>query len=190
MNARAPVGTGCGSAGIQVFNFSTTALNRYIFRLVIVPMMGVFALAASLLMLRQDAAPVRFRRRSKAGQWPVVFKMLGALIPEYGQPCDPFGPASGRAAGLPQARHVERTRHDARGRACPTTVCCVSLMPSRWCSWRSMSRWCSISSPSAAIIMNRWNMNCVSGALGASIKKMVGEFTTLARYAWPCGSRE
>ena len=37
-----------------------TATDRYILRLVLVPMFGVFALAASLLMLNDDYTPMEF----------------------------------------------------------------------------------------------------------------------------------
>ena len=56
------------------------SVDRYIFRLVIVPMLGVFALAASLLLLDKMLRLFDFVA-VEGGPVAVVFKMLGALIP-------------------------------------------------------------------------------------------------------------
>ncbi len=66
------------------------SIDRYIFRLVIVPMMGVFALAASLLLLDKMLRLFDFVA-VEGGPIGVVFKMLGALIPEYASLAIPLG---------------------------------------------------------------------------------------------------
>ena len=66
------------------------SIDRYIFRLVIVPMLGVFALAASLLLLEKMLRLFDFVA-VEGGPIGVVFKMLGALIPEYASLAIPLG---------------------------------------------------------------------------------------------------
>ena len=59
-----------------------TAIDRYVFRLVLVPMIGVFALAASLLMLEKMLRLMEFVS-TEGGPVNIVFRMLVNLIPEY-----------------------------------------------------------------------------------------------------------
>ena len=67
-----------------------TATDKYIFRLVIVPMLGVFALAASLLTLEQMLRLLEFVS-TEGGPITVVFRMLANLIPEYAGLAIPLG---------------------------------------------------------------------------------------------------
>lgn len=67
-----------------------TATDRYIFRLVIVPMIGVFLLAASLLMLEQMLRLFEFVS-AEGGPVDVVFKMMLNLVPEYAGLAIPLG---------------------------------------------------------------------------------------------------
>ncbi len=67
-----------------------TATDRYIFRLVIVPMVGVFVLAASLLMLEKMLSLFEFVS-TEGGPIGVVFRMLGNLVPEYASLAIPLG---------------------------------------------------------------------------------------------------
>ncbi|WP_456236325.1 LptF/LptG family permease [Aurantiacibacter marinus] len=67
-----------------------TATDRYIFRLVIVPMIGVFVLAASLLLLEKMLRLFEFVSM-EGGPVGVVFKMLLNLIPEYAGLAIPLG---------------------------------------------------------------------------------------------------
>ena len=67
-----------------------TAADRYIFRLTIVPMVGVFVLAASLLMLEQMLRLFEFVS-AEGGPINVVFRMLMNLIPEYAGLSIPLG---------------------------------------------------------------------------------------------------
>ncbi len=66
------------------------AIDRYIFRLVIVPMIGVFTLAASLFMLDKMLRLFDFVA-VEGGPIGVVFRMLGALVPEYASLAIPLG---------------------------------------------------------------------------------------------------
>jgi lipopolysaccharide export system permease protein len=70
-----------------------TATDRYVFRLVLVPMLGVFALAASLLMLEKMLRLMEFVS-TEGGPVTVVFKMLVNLIPEYAGLAIPLGSCS------------------------------------------------------------------------------------------------
>ena len=67
-----------------------TANDRYIARLVLVPMFGTFALAASLLILDKMLRLFDFVA-SEGGPVGVVFKMLANLIPEYAGLAIPIG---------------------------------------------------------------------------------------------------
>jgi len=67
-----------------------TAIDRYILRLVIVPMMGVFVLAASLLMLEKMLRLMEFVS-TEGGPVTIVFRMLINLIPEYAGLAIPLG---------------------------------------------------------------------------------------------------
>ena len=67
-----------------------TANDRYIARLVLAPMFGTFALAASLLILDKMLRLFDFVA-SEGGPVGVVFKMLANLIPEYAGLAIPIG---------------------------------------------------------------------------------------------------
>ena len=58
------------------------AIDRYIARLVLVPMLGVFALATSLLVLDKLQRLLNFVA-VQGGPASIVIKMLAALMPEY-----------------------------------------------------------------------------------------------------------
>ena len=66
------------------------SIDRYIFRLTIVPMLGVFTLASSLLVLDKMLRLFQFVGQ-EGGPIGVVFKMLGALLPEYASLAIPLG---------------------------------------------------------------------------------------------------
>ncbi|MEO6386936.1 MAG: LptF/LptG family permease [Croceibacterium sp.] len=67
-----------------------TATDRYVFRLVLVPMLLVFVLAASLLMLEKMLRLMEFVS-SEGGPVTIVFKMLVNLTPEYAGLAIPLG---------------------------------------------------------------------------------------------------
>ena len=67
-----------------------TAIDRYILRLVLVPMFAVFVIAASLLILDKMLRLFEFVS-TEGGPVGVVFKMLLNLIPEYAGLAVPLG---------------------------------------------------------------------------------------------------
>jgi len=67
-----------------------TAIDRYILRLVLVPMIGVFMLAASLLMLEKMLRLFEFVS-TEGGPVGVVFRMMVNLVPEYAGLAIPLG---------------------------------------------------------------------------------------------------
>jgi lipopolysaccharide export system permease protein len=67
-----------------------TATDRYIARLVIVPMLAVFLIAASLLILDKMLTLFDFVA-TQGGPVTVVFKMLANMLPEYASLAIPLG---------------------------------------------------------------------------------------------------
>lgn len=67
-----------------------TDLDRYIFRLVTMPMLAVFAIAASLLVLDKMRRLFDFVA-TEGGPVSIVFKMLANLLPEYASLAIPLG---------------------------------------------------------------------------------------------------
>ena len=67
-----------------------TAIDKYIARLVFVPMLGVFVLAASLLSLEKMLDLFDFVA-TQGGPVIVVFKMLADMMPEYAALAVPLG---------------------------------------------------------------------------------------------------
>ncbi|MDJ0641931.1 MAG: LPS export ABC transporter permease LptF [Erythrobacter sp.] len=152
------------------------SVDRYIFRLVIFPMLGVFALAASLLLLDKMLRLFDFVA-VEGGPIGVVFKMLGALIPEYASLAIPLGLLLGvllafrklatsseldvmRAVGLSYWRLL-RVPY-------AITLVLVAINVALVFYIQPVSRY----------YYEQMEYELRSGALGASIK--VGEFTTLA----------
>nr|WP_298932138.1 LPS export ABC transporter permease LptF [uncultured Erythrobacter sp.] len=152
------------------------SIDRYIFRLVIVPMLGVFALAASLLTLDKMLRLFDFVA-VEGGPIGVVFKMLGALIPEYASLAIPLGLLLGillafrklatsseldtmRAVGLSYWRLLRVPYIITLGLVAVNVALVFYVQPLSNYYYKQME------------------YELRSGALGASIK--VGEFTTLA----------
>jgi lipopolysaccharide export system permease protein len=69
---------------------SLTAIDRYIFRLTWVPMVAVFVIAASLLLMEKMLRLFDFVA-VEGGPVSIVFKMLANLIPEYASLAIPLG---------------------------------------------------------------------------------------------------
>lgn len=151
------------------------AIDRYIFRLTIVPMLGVFALAASLLVLDKMLRLLDFVA-VQGGPIGVVFKMLGALMPEYASLAIPLGLLLGtlfcfrklatsseldvmRAVGLGYTRLL-RVPYMIGAVLIAINVVLVFYVQ-----------------PVSRYWYERLDYELRSGALGAAIK--VGEFTTL-----------
>lgn len=152
------------------------SIDRYILRLTLVPMLAVFALAASLLMLDKMLRLFDFVA-VEGGPVAVVFKMLGALIPEYASLAIPLGLLLGvllafrklattseldtmRAVGL-SYNHLLRMPYLITVLLLAVNVALVFYIQ-----------------PISRYYYEQMEYELRSGALGASIK--VGEFTTLA----------
>ncbi len=158
-----------------MFNF-IPSIDRYIARLVIVPMLGVFALAASLLLLDKMLRLLDFVA-VEGGPIGVVFMMLASLIPEYASLAIPLGLLLGvllafrklatsseldvlRAVGLSYARLL-RVPYVITALLMAVNVVLVFYIQ-----------------PVARYTYEQLEYELRSGALGASIK--IGEFTSLA----------
>ena len=152
-----------------------TAIDRYVFRLVLMPMLGVFALAASLLMLEKMLRLMEFVS-TEGGPVTIVFKMLVNLIPEYAGLAIPLGVMLGilfafrklattseldvmRAVGLSYTRLLR----------VPYLIT-FALMG---LNFLIVGYW----QPLARYSYEQMDFELRSGALGASIK--VGEFTQI-----------
>jgi lipopolysaccharide export system permease protein len=152
-----------------------TATDKYIARLVTVPMLAVFVIAASLLMLDKMLKLFDFVA-TEGGPVSIVFKMLANLLPEYASLAIPLGLMLGillafrrlatsseldvmRALGLSYNRLLRVPYMFALGLALLNLLIVSYLQP--------LSRY----------YYEQLSFDLQSGALGASIK--VGEFTTL-----------
>lgn len=152
-----------------------TATDRYIFRLVLMPMLAVFAIAASLLLLDKLLKLLDFVA-SEGGPVSVVFKMLANMMPEYASLAIPLGLMLGvlfafrklamsseldvmRAVGLSYARLL-RVPY-----LMGLVLIVVNLVNVGYLQ------------PLSHYYYEQLQFELRSGALGASIK--VGEFTTL-----------
>lgn len=152
-----------------------TATDRYIARLVIVPMVSVFVVAASLLVLDKMLKLFDFVA-TEGGPIGVVFKMLANLLPEYASLAIPLGLMLGilfafrklatsseldvmRAVGLSYTRLLRVPYLFAIALAALNLVIVGYLQP--------LSRY----------YYEQLQFELRSGALGASIK--VGEFNAL-----------
>lgn len=152
------------------------SIDRYIFRLVIVPMLGVFALAASLLTLDKMLRLFDFVA-VEGGPIGVVFKMLGALIPEYASLAIPLGLLLGillafrklaTSSELDTMRGVGLSYWRLLRVPYAITLVLVAVNLALVFYIQPISRY----------YYEQMEYDLRSGALGASIK--VGEFTTLA----------
>ncbi|MBA3054216.1 MAG: LptF/LptG family permease [Sphingomonadales bacterium] len=153
-----------------------SAIDRYIFRLVLMPMLAVFVIAAMLLMLDKMLKLFDFVA-SMGGPVNIVFRMLANMLPEYASLAIPLGLLLGtllafrklatsseldvmRAVGLSYTRLLRVPYLIALTLAALNFAIVGYLQP--------LSRY----------YYEQLNYQLASGALGASIK--VGEFTTLA----------
>jgi lipopolysaccharide export system permease protein len=152
-----------------------TATDRYIFRLVLMPMLAVFVIAASLLVLDKMLKLFDFVA-TEGGPVSVVFKMLANLLPEYASLAIPLGVMLGilfafrklatsseldvmRAVGLGYTRLL-RVPYLITLTAAALNLLIVGYLQ-----------------PLSRYYYEELQYDLRSGALGASIK--VGEFTTL-----------
>ena len=152
-----------------------TAIDRYIFRLVLMPMLAVFVIAASLLVLDKMLKLFDFVA-TEGGPVSIVFRMLANLLPEYASLAIPLGLMLGillafrklavsseldalRAVGMSYTRLLRVPYILAIGLALLNLLIVGYLQP--------LSRY----------YYEQLQFELRSGALGASIK--VGEFNTL-----------
>ncbi|MBD59387.1 MAG: LPS export ABC transporter permease LptF [Citromicrobium sp.] len=154
----------------------TSRLDRYILRLVIVPLLGVFVLAASLLVLDQMLRLFRFVS-TEGGPVGVVFQMLGALLPDYASLAIPLGLLLGvlfafRQLALSNELDVMRAVGLSYTRLLRVpyaiTLALIAINAALVFYIQPVSKY----------YYEELQFDLRSGALGASIK--VGEFTTLA----------
>ncbi len=152
------------------------SVDRYIFRLVIVPMLGIFALAASLLLLEKMLRLFDFVA-VEGGPIGVVFKMLGALVPEYASLAIPLGLLLGillafrklaTSSELDTMRAVGLSYWRLLRVPYAITLVLVAVNVALVFYIQPLSRY----------YYEQMEYELRSGALGASIK--VGEFTSLA----------
>lgn len=152
------------------------AIDRYIARLVIVPMLGVFALATSLLVLDKLQRLLNFVA-VQGGPASVVAKMLAALMPEYASLAIPLGLLLGvllafRKLATSSELDVMRGVGWSYGRLLrvPYIITAVLMVANLGIVFYVQ--------PVARYWYEQLDYELKTGALGASIK--VGEFTTLA----------
>jgi lipopolysaccharide export system permease protein len=152
-----------------------TALDRYILRLVVVPMMAVFVIAASLLVLDKMLKLFDFVA-TEGGPVNVVFQMLANLMPEYASLAIPLGLMLGillafRKLATSSELDVMRAVGWSYTRLLRVPYLVTLLMVSINFAIVGYIQ------PIAAYSYQELQFELRSGALGASIK--VGEFTTL-----------
>lgn len=152
-----------------------TATDRYIFRLVMMPMLGVFVLAASLLMLDKMLRLMEFVS-TMGGPVTIVFRMLGNMLPEYASLAIPLGLMLGilfafRKLATTSELDVMRAVGWSYTRLLrvPYLITCVMVAINLAIV--------GYLQPLALYDYSQLNYQLKSGALGAAIK--VGEFTTL-----------
>ena len=155
-----------------------TQIDRYLARLIFVPLLGTLCLAAMLLLLdRMLRCSISWSAR--AGRSTIVWRMLANLIPEYLGLAIPARADARHAARLPQARSLLRARFAARGRARLRPAAARALSLRGRAARPSTSAIVGFVQPYAQYAYQSLRFELRSGALGASIK--VGEFTNLGR---------
>lgn len=152
-----------------------TAVDRYIFRLVLVPMLGIFVLAASLLLLEKMLRLFDFVA-TEGGPINVVFEMLLNLIPEYAGLAIPLGLMLGilfafRKLAMSSELDVMRAVGWSYTRLLRVPyLMTLALMALNFAIVGYLQ-------PKARFAYEEMEFELRSGALGASIK--VGEFNTI-----------
>ncbi len=151
------------------------SIDRYILKLVLVPMLGVFVLAASLLTLDKMLRLFDFVA-TEGGPVGIVFKMLASLIPEYASLAIPLGLLLGillafRKLAVSSELDVLRAVGLGYGRLLRVPYAITMLMIALNIALVFYVQ------PVSRYYYEALEFELRSGALGASIK--VGEFTTL-----------
>lgn len=154
---------------------SLPAIDRYIFRLVLMPMLGVFVIAASLLVLDKMLKLFDFVA-TEGGPVSVVFRMLANLLPEYASLAIPLGLLLGILLAF---RKLATTSELDTMRAVGLSYTRLLRVPYMITLALAALNLLIVSyiQPLSGYYYEELQFELRSGALGASIK--VGEFTTL-----------
>jgi lipopolysaccharide export system permease protein len=154
---------------------SFSAIDRYIFRLVLTPMIGVFVLAASLLVLEKMLRLFDFVA-AEGGPVSIVFKMLANLIPEYASLAIPLGLMLGILFAF---RKLAVTSELDVLRGVGMSYTRLLRVPYILTLFLVLVNFAIVGylQPLARYYYEELQYELRSGALGASIK--IGEFTTL-----------
>ncbi|MCB2060209.1 MAG: LptF/LptG family permease, partial [Novosphingobium sp.] len=152
-----------------------SAIDRYIFRLVVMPMLAVFLIAASLLLLEKMLRLFDFVA-TEGGPVSVVFKMLANLIPEYASLAIPLGLMVGILWAF---RKLATTSEIDVMRAVGLSYTRLLRVPYMITIVLAALNFAIVGylQPLSRYYYEQLQYELRSGALGASIK--VGEFTTL-----------
>ncbi|MBB4857276.1 lipopolysaccharide export system permease protein [Novosphingobium chloroacetimidivorans] len=152
-----------------------SAIDRYIFRLVLMPMLGVFILAASLLMLDKMLRLFDFVA-TEGGPVGVVFKMLANLLPEYASLAIPLGLMLGILLAF---RKLATSSELDVMRAVGLSYTRLLRVPYMFAIALALLNFAIVGflQPLSRYYYEQLEYELKSGALGAAIK--VGEFTTL-----------
>ena len=151
------------------------ALDRYIFRLVLMPMLGIFLLAASLLVLDKMLRLFDFVA-TEGGPIGVVFKMLANMMPEYASLAIPLGLMLGILLAF---RKLATSSELDVMRAVGLSYTRMLRVPYMITIVLVIANFAIVGylQPLSRYYYEELNYELKSGALGASIK--VGEFTAL-----------
>jgi lipopolysaccharide export system permease protein len=163
-----------GQIGASRLSF-ITATDRYIFRLVLMPMLGIFMLAASLLIIDRMLRLFDFVA-TEGGPVSVVFKMLANLLPEYASLAIPLGLMLGILLAF---RKLATSSELDVMRAVGLSYTRLLRVPYLITLFLVVVNFAIVGyvQPLARYYYEQLRYELRSGALGASIK--VGEFTTL-----------
>ncbi|MDF8333121.1 LPS export ABC transporter permease LptF [Novosphingobium cyanobacteriorum] len=152
-----------------------TATDKYIARLVIVPMLSVFVIAASLLVLDKMLKLFDFVA-TQGGPVSVVFKMLANLLPEYASLAIPLGLMLGILFAF---RKLATSSELDVMRAVGLSYTRLLRVPYLFAIALALLNLAIVSyiQPLSRYYYEQLQFQLRSGALGASIK--VGEFNSL-----------
>jgi len=152
-----------------------TATDRYVFRLTVMPMLAVFVIAASLLILDKMLKLFDFVA-TEGGPVSVVFRMLANLLPEYAGNAIPLGMMLGILLAF---RKLSTSSELDVMRAVGLSYNRLLRVPYMICGVLMAVNLLIVGyiQPLSHYWYEQLQYDLRSGALGASIK--VGEFTTL-----------
>ena len=153
-----------------------TAIDRYILRLTLLPMAGVFVIAAMLLMLDKMLKLFDFVA-SMGGPVHIVFRMLANMMPEYASLAIPLGLLLGTLLAF---RKLATSSELDVMRGVGLSYTRLLRVPYMLAVLLAVLNFGIVGylQPLSRYYYEQLNHQLATGALGASIK--VGEFTTLA----------